>query len=78
MFQEVLHRFVALKRDLVDEVFSIQDADVERTKTIVPGRRRLSARDAVHLAIMEREGVQRILTFDTGFDGVPGLERISG
>lgn len=90
VFQEILHRFVALKRrdaiqptfdvlrDLVDEVFPIHDADVERAKTIVLGRRRLSARDAVHVAIMEREGVQRILTFDTGFDGVPGLERISG
>lgn len=90
VFQEILHRFVALKRrdaiqptfdvlrDLVDEIFPIHDADVERAKTIVLGRRRLSARDAVHVAIMEREGVQRILTFDTGFDGVPGLERISG
>ena len=90
VFQEVLHRFVALGRrdaiqptfdvlrEIVDDVFSIHDADVERAKTIVLGRRRLSARDAVHVTIMEREGVQRILTFDTGFDGVPGLERISG
>jgi predicted nucleic acid-binding protein len=90
VFQEILHRFVALKRrdaiqptfdvlrDVVDEVFSIHDADVERAKAIVLGRRGLSARDAIHVAVMEREGVQRIVTFDSGFDGVPGIERISG
>jgi len=90
VFQEILHRFVALGRrdaiqptfdvlrDIVDEVFPIHDADAERAKTIVLGRRRLSARDAMHVAIMEREGVRRILTFDTGFDAMPGIERISG
>ncbi|HUC43214.1 MAG TPA: type II toxin-antitoxin system VapC family toxin [Candidatus Sulfotelmatobacter sp.] len=89
VFQEILHRFVALKRreaiqptfdvvrDIVDEVFSIHDADTERAKTIVLERRRLSARDAIHLAVMEREGVTRILTFDTGFDAMPGIQRIS-
>lgn len=90
VFQEILHRFVALKRrdaiqpafdvlrEVVDEVFSIHDADVEKAKTVVLGKRALSARDAIHVAVMEREGVRRILTFDTGFDAVPGLERISG
>ena len=89
VFQEVLHRFVALDRrdaiqptfdvlrEIVDEVFSIHDADVERAKTIVLGRRKLSARDAMHVAVMEREGVRRILTFDMGFDAMPGIERIS-
>jgi predicted nucleic acid-binding protein len=89
VFQEILHRFVALKRreaiqptfdvvrDIVDEIFSIHDTDVERAKTIVLERRRLSARDAIHLAVMEREAVTRVLTFDTGFDAMPGIERIS-
>ena len=90
VFQEILHRFVALRRrdaiqptfdvlrEIVDDVFSIHDADVERAKTIVLGRRKLSARDAMHVAVMEREGVRRILTFDAGFDAMPGIERISG
>jgi predicted nucleic acid-binding protein len=89
-FQEILHRFVAIERrdaiqptfdvlrEVVDEVYSIHDGDVERAKAIVLGRPRLSARDAIHLAVMEREGVRRILTFDTGFDAMPGIERISG
>jgi predicted nucleic acid-binding protein len=90
VFQEILHRFVALKRrdaiqptfdvlrDVADEVFSIHEADVERAKGIVLGKRGLSARDAIHVAVMEREGVDRILTFDTGFDAVPGISRITG
>jgi len=41
------------------------------------GHRQMSARDALHLAIMERYGVERILSFDAGFDGFPGIERLS-
>lgn len=90
VLQEILHRFVALGRrdaiqptfdvlrDVADEIFPIHVGDVERAKTIVLGKPRLSARDAVHVAVMEREGVRRILTFDTGFDAMPGIERISG
>ncbi len=36
----------------------------------------LSAREALHVAIMEAQGVQRILTFDTGFDEYAGIERV--
>ena len=36
-----------------------------------------SARDAVHLAVMERHGIERILSFDSGFDGFPGVSRLS-
>jgi predicted nucleic acid-binding protein len=89
VLQEILHRFVALGRrdaiqptfdvvrDVADEIFPILETDVERAKTIVLGKPRLSARDAIHVAVMEREGVRRILTFDTGFDAMPGIERIS-
>lgn len=41
------------------------------------GAKRLSARDAVHLAVMARHRVSRILSFDRGFDGYPGVVRIS-
>jgi predicted nucleic acid-binding protein len=50
---------------------------VERAKEIVLGHRRLSARDAVHVAVMEHHGIERILTFDLGFDGFPGITRLS-
>jgi predicted nucleic acid-binding protein len=40
------------------------------------GHRRLSARDALHIAVMERHDVARILSFDSGFDGIPGITRL--
>jgi predicted nucleic acid-binding protein len=88
VLQEILHRYVAIDRDaiqpafdavlgVVDEVFSIDLGAVDRAKAIVLGNRRLSARDALHVAVMEREGVHRIMSFDRGFDDVPGIERLS-
>jgi hypothetical protein len=89
VLQEILHRYVAIDRrdgiqpafdallGVVDEVFSVDLAAVDRAKAIVLGHRRLSARDALHVAVMEREGVHRIMSFDRGFDGVPGIERLS-
>lgn len=88
VFQEILHRYVAIDRrdaiqpafdallGVVDEVIPISVTDVERAKTIVLGRRRLSARDALHAAVMERADVSCIMTFDAGFDGLPGLTRL--
>src|SRR2546428_267379 len=60
------------------EVFAITAPDVERAKAIVLSRERLSARDGLHAAVMEREGVTRIMTFDAGFDGLPGITRLGG
>ena len=88
VFQEILHRYIAIDRrdaiqpafdvllKLVDEVLPIDQAAVERAKDIVMGSRRLSARDALHVAVMEEHGIERILSFDTAFDGVPGIERL--
>lgn len=89
VLQEILHRYVAINRrdaiqpafdallGIVDQVLTIDRADAERAKQIVMGNRHLSARDAVHLAVMEHHGVDQILTFDSGFDGFPGVTRLS-
>jgi uncharacterized protein len=89
VLQEILHRYVAIgRRDaiqsafdallgIVDQVLAVDRAVVERAKEIVLGHRQLSARDAVHLAVMEHHGIEHILTFDSGFDGFPGITRIS-
>ncbi len=61
---------------VVDEVLPIDLSIVEKAKAIVLGSVRLSARDTVHLDVMERHGIRKILSFDTGFDGYPGVERI--
>ena len=36
----------------------------------------LSARDSIHLAVMHRLGVTRIVTTDGGFKDLPGIERL--
>jgi len=89
VFQEILHRYVAINRrlaiqpafdvltELVDEIFSIEARVVERAKSLVLGYGRLSARDAIHVATMQEHGVTRIMSFDAAFDAVPGLTRLS-
>lgn len=89
VLQEILHRYAAIRRreaiqpafdvllQVVDAVFGIDLQDVERAKVIVAERAGLSARDAIHVAVMERHGVGRIMSFDSGFDAVPGVERVS-
>lgn len=88
VLQEILHRYVAIDRrdaiqpafdallGIVDQVMAIDRAATERAKEILLGHRRLSARDAVHVAVMEQHGIERILSFDSGFDGIPGVVRL--
>ena len=47
-----------------------------RASEIIQDPGLFSARDAVHIAVMERRGIRSILTFDGDFDRWPGLERI--
>ncbi|MBZ5548329.1 MAG: type II toxin-antitoxin system VapC family toxin [Acidobacteriia bacterium] len=89
VLQEILHRYVAIDRrdaiqpafdallGLVDQVLAVDRAVVERAKNIVLGYRQLSARDAVHLSVMEQNGIDQILSFDAGFDVFPGITRLS-
>lgn len=89
VFQEVLHRYTAADRreavelafhtleSIVDNVFSVRHEDVLVAKNLTHAHHRLSARDAVHAAVMRRNGVSQILSFDRGFDLLPDLKRIS-
>lgn len=89
VFQEILHRYVAIDRrdaiqpafdallGIIDDVLDINRGIAERAKEIVLGNRRLSARDALHLAVMAHHGIDRILSFDVAFDGFPGMTRLS-
>ena len=88
VFQEILHRYVSINRRqviqpafdallaLVDSVLAIEQETVVAAKQIVLGYPQLSARDAVHLAVMRLHGIDRILSFDSGFDGFQGITRI--
>src|ERR1017187_3894967 len=61
--------------EVVDDVFGIEKADVLRAGEIAQNYALLSARDAVHIAVMERHGIRSILSFDADFDRWPGLKR---
>jgi uncharacterized protein len=88
VLQEILHRYVAINRrdaiqpafnallGVVDHLYPVEPADVVRAKTLVLGLSALSARDAVHVAIMQRYEIDRILSFDAGFDNIEWVERI--
>ena len=89
VLQEILHRYVSMNRrdaiqsafdallGIVDQVLEVDLTVAERAKEIVLGHQHLSARDALHLAVMKKHGIDRILTFDAGFDGFPGITRLS-
>ncbi len=89
VLQEILHRYQAIQRldaiqpafdailGVVDEVLPVDRAVAERAKLIVLGYRRLSARDAVHLAVMQQHEISQIMSFDSGFDRFPGITRLA-
>ena len=88
VFQEILHRYFAIHRPdaiqaafdalhgVVDQVFSVELGDVEQAKALMLTVKSLSARDAVHAAIMQRRGVRRLMSLDAGIDVLPWVERI--
>jgi len=87
VLQEILHRYVAINRreavqpayeallGVVDEVLPVQLVHLLRARDVVLGSRAISARDALHVAVMEAAGVTKVMTFDRGFDEIPGVAR---
>lgn len=88
VLQEILHRYTKIGRReaiqpafdsllaVVDEVFPITKETTERAREIVLVHTHFSARDAIHLAVMQQQGIERILSFDAGFDRFPGIQRL--
>jgi predicted nucleic acid-binding protein len=90
VLQELLHRLIALRlwaaegrarfRDYADLIGDRAEpmlaADVRTAALLADRHPRLSARDLVHLAVMARLGVRRIVTADSDFDGLAGIERL--
>lgn len=90
VMQEILHRYIAISRldaiepamdallSVVDEVFPIDAEAVLAATRLLARTSGLSARDALHVAIMRRHGIDDILTFDAGFDVIGDLRRRPG
>ena len=89
VLQEILYRYAGLKRlDLAGEVydlfvqmcpvvFPVTLADTDRARKLIAGRRGLGVREAIHAAVMLNNDVRVIATFDTGFDALAEIERLS-
>ncbi len=88
VYQEILHRYTGMRRfsviddaihtlnNIVSEVLSYDMADIYAARDLIANVQTLSARDALHAAVMRRAGVNRILSYDRGFDACPGIIRI--
>ena len=89
VYQEILHRYTAIQRlDSIDAAFEGLDAiaddiltfgisEVRAARTLIGSVDSLSARDALHVAVMQKAGTNRILSFDVGYDNCPGIDRLS-
>ena len=89
VLQELLHRYLALRswtqgrrvfhdfaQVMAGRVEAIYPPDVQRAADLADGNLGLSARDLLHAAVMSRLGVNRVVTADRGFDGLPWVERL--
>ena len=89
VYQEILHRYTAINRPdaidvafesmdgLVDEILNFGMSEIRSARTLLGTVDGISARDALHVAVMQKAGASRILTFDSGFDAFPDIERLS-
>lgn len=88
VYQEILHRFTAIRRidaidpalntlsALVDEVLGFGMTEIRKARMIINAIDGISARNALHTAVMEVAGVNQIFSFDKGFDRCPGIKRL--
>lgn len=88
VIQEIVHRYLAIGRpdiaaamardamDLFAPVLPITHAVVRRLPPLVDRYPRLAARDLIHVATCEHEGIETIVSPDRGFDAVHALQRI--
>ena len=89
VFQEIMHHYLRTERweagQVVVESFaammrgwvsSVAIDDVLAAGLLANTHRGLSTRDLLHLAVMRRLGVTRIVTADADFDKAPGIIRL--
>jgi predicted nucleic acid-binding protein len=88
VLQEILHRYraiqrwregrqvYALARRIVPLVMAITDRVVDRARDLLDGDARLSARDALHAAVVLDRSMEAICSYDRDLDRVAGLRRL--
>ena len=88
VMQEILYRYFALRRPdaaktvysaatrLCSEILPVAEPHTARALALLLERPNLSARDAIHVAVMEARGIRRILSTDADFDALAEIRRI--
>ncbi len=88
VLQEILHRYrairrwregrgvYALARRIVPLVVAITDRAVDRTRDLLDGDAQLSARGALHAAVVLERGMEGICSCDRNLDRITGLGRL--
>ena len=88
VYQEILHRYTAIQRpDAIDAAFESLDgiaddiltfgmSEIRSARALLGTVDGLSARDALHVEVMQKVGASSILSFDGGFDACPGIKRL--
>lgn len=88
VLQEILYRYASLGRldlarevydlfvEICPEVLSVTLADTDRARDLLCDIAGISARDAVHAAVMLNNEVEWVATYDSGFDRIPGIRRL--
>ena len=89
VLQEIIHRYRALNRwdegrkvyevarGLFPEVLAITGVVMDRAKQLVDEDSTVSARDAVHAAVVAVYRLEGICTFDGDFDRIRGCVRVA-
>ena len=88
VLQEILYRYSAIGRkdmgrdiyDLFVEicpvVLSVTLADTDRARDLLLAVDGISARDAVHAAVMLNNEIKWVATYDARFSDIPGIRRL--
>ena len=66
----------ALFVEICPVVFPVTIADTDRARDILSESSGISARDAIHAAVMQNNDVESIASFDKGFDCITGIRRL--
>ena len=69
----VFARFVALMLGRIEPIYA---DDARFAAELADGGFRASARDLIHVAVMRRLGVERVVSADREFDGIRGVIRL--
>ena len=88
VYQEILHRYVSIRRfEAVEHALQALQGitgcvlpygldEIRMARDIILSAPDVSARDALHVAVMHSTGITRIFSYDAGFDSVPGIDRL--